>query len=204
MKRKGKAEMSKHQSKSGSRKKKGRTVKRISPSGITVTDHGDGRKTIEMNAEMKTLIETQLQAFRDKFGREPGPHDPIFFDPDSDVPREIPMRKFEEMRTTMISHGLREGSLPPEIAFAYWATERLLTADSIHLVSPAERREWEDAVQEYLDGETEQSRVFRVVMVEASKMNFTGPENIERLLEIADELGVRDAVVKRFNQAVSN
>jgi hypothetical protein len=31
------------------------------------------------------MMQQQLQAFREKFGREPGPEDPIFFDPDADI-----------------------------------------------------------------------------------------------------------------------
>jgi hypothetical protein len=37
---------------------------------------------------MKPLLE-QRKAFIDKFGREPGPNDPVFFDPDKDVPTPI-------------------------------------------------------------------------------------------------------------------
>ena len=31
----------------------------------------------------------QRKAFIEKFGREPGPDDPVFFDPDKDVPTPI-------------------------------------------------------------------------------------------------------------------
>jgi hypothetical protein len=36
----------------------------------------------------EALLE-QGKAFIDKFGREPGPEDPVFFDPDKDVPTPI-------------------------------------------------------------------------------------------------------------------
>jgi hypothetical protein len=36
----------------------------------------------------EALLE-QRKAFVEKFGREPGPGDPVFFDPDKDVPTPI-------------------------------------------------------------------------------------------------------------------
>jgi hypothetical protein len=36
----------------------------------------------------EALLE-QRKAFIEKFGREPGPTDPVFFDPDKDVPTPI-------------------------------------------------------------------------------------------------------------------
>jgi hypothetical protein len=34
-------------------------------------------------------MEAQRKLFREKFGRDPGPHDPLFFDPDADEPRPM-------------------------------------------------------------------------------------------------------------------
>ena len=34
-------------------------------------------------------LHEQKKAFMEKFGREPGPDDPVFFDPDKDVPTPI-------------------------------------------------------------------------------------------------------------------
>lgn len=45
------------------------------------------------------LLEEHRQAFREKFGREPGPGDPVFFDPDADEPRRLdPVKVRREMR----------------------------------------------------------------------------------------------------------
>jgi hypothetical protein len=38
---------------------------------------------------VERALEEQLQAFRAKFGRDPGPEDPLFFDPDADEPRPL-------------------------------------------------------------------------------------------------------------------
>lgn len=37
--------------------------------------------------QLHELMERQARRFREKFGRDPGPKDPIFFDPDADEPR---------------------------------------------------------------------------------------------------------------------
>ena len=53
----------------------------------TRTDHG---RTISWDpdsptgADLAQAMEEQRQGFIDKFGREPGPEDSLFFDPDSD------------------------------------------------------------------------------------------------------------------------
>jgi hypothetical protein len=38
---------------------------------------------------VERTLEEQLRAFRAKFGRDPGPDDPLFFDPDADEPRAL-------------------------------------------------------------------------------------------------------------------
>ena len=46
-------------------------------------------RVIKMNAETENILKRQLEKFRQRFGREPGPTDPVFFDPASDTPRAI-------------------------------------------------------------------------------------------------------------------
>ena len=41
---------------------------------------------IEMTPELTQILVAQQTRFIEKFGREPGPDDPIFFDPERDVP----------------------------------------------------------------------------------------------------------------------
>ena len=36
-----------------------------------------------MSPELARLMQEQLAAFKEKFGREAGPEDPVFFDPDT-------------------------------------------------------------------------------------------------------------------------
>ena len=44
------------------------------------------KRVIKMNKELHEAMMQQQKSFVEKFGREAGPDDPIFFDPDSDVP----------------------------------------------------------------------------------------------------------------------
>ena len=44
------------------------------------------KKVIKMNKELHEAVIRQLESFKEKFGREAGPDDPLFFDPDYDVP----------------------------------------------------------------------------------------------------------------------
>ena len=44
---------------------------------------------------MLGIMKKQLRLFRKKFGREPGPGDPVFFDPDAESPVPFSNVKFE-------------------------------------------------------------------------------------------------------------
>lgn len=56
----------------------------------------ENRTSIPLSPEARPAIERQLAAFRKKFGPEPGPTHPIFFDPDSDEPRPISQQTQDE------------------------------------------------------------------------------------------------------------
>ncbi|MFD4306062.1 hypothetical protein ACFWRY_25535 [Streptomyces albidoflavus] len=63
----------------------------------------DGSSTIRWNLDTpegqsaREALESQLQAFREKFGREPGPDDPLFFDPDAEEPTPLTEEYFADM-----------------------------------------------------------------------------------------------------------
>ncbi len=52
-------------------------------------------KRVRLNRQMLGIMKKQLRSFRKKFGREPGPGDPVFFDPDAESPVPISEVKFE-------------------------------------------------------------------------------------------------------------
>jgi len=41
-------------------------------------------RTVRLNSKQREILERQREKFLRKFGREPGPTDPIFFDPNVD------------------------------------------------------------------------------------------------------------------------
>jgi hypothetical protein len=47
------------------------------------------KKVIKMNKELHEAVIRQLKSFKEKFGREAGPDDPLFFDPDYDEPTPL-------------------------------------------------------------------------------------------------------------------
>lgn len=57
-----------------------------------------GNGFIEVNEDFKqTILEKQRVDFIDKFGREPGPSDPVFFDPTSSIPKSLSKDKLEDL-----------------------------------------------------------------------------------------------------------
>jgi hypothetical protein len=83
--------------------------------------------------------------FVEKFGREPGPDDPLFFDPDAETP--IPLAA-SKLRAQMVITMMRAGT-PEHLIYAYLRTGRLLTTKT-YRKAPAEiRAEWDFAVEEY-------------------------------------------------------
>ena len=80
-------------------------------------------KTISLNAEVQQSIEEQLRRFREKFGREAGPEDPLFFDPDADTLSRSLRRSTVEMLNQILSSASRAG-IRPELIYAMKKTEQ--------------------------------------------------------------------------------
>jgi len=47
------------------------------------------KKVIKIDKELHEAMVRQRESFKEKFGREAGPGDPLFFDPDYDVPTPL-------------------------------------------------------------------------------------------------------------------
>lgn len=106
-------------------------------------------KTIPLNAEAQRAIQEQLRKFREKFGREAGPEDPIFFDPDADTPQPISKVGLDEM-TGQILSAAGKAAVRPELIYAMKKTGRIVTESNQHLLTDEELQEWQDAIEEYL------------------------------------------------------
>jgi hypothetical protein len=80
-----------------------------------------------------------------KFGREPGPEDPVFFDPAKDEPELVS----EDAITRDVVEAMGRVGLDPAYTYAYKKTGILVTEMNAHLFSKAERKAWDEAIADY-------------------------------------------------------
>jgi hypothetical protein len=103
----------------------------------------DGSRTVHLSPWAVEALEAQRDLFREKFGRDPGPHDPVFFDPDADEPRRLTLDP-SQVEADMLTAGAR-----PEVAYAIAKTGVLLQEDNEHLYPDDAKAEFWEAVEEY-------------------------------------------------------
>ena len=69
--------------------------------------------------ELNELMIRQRAMFRDRFGRDPGPADPLFFDPETDQPRPLTDGQWEtdldKLAATAAEAGLKDASSRSEL-----------------------------------------------------------------------------------------
>jgi hypothetical protein len=106
------------------------------------------KKIIPMTPEAKAVFERQLEAFRVKFGRDPEPQDPVFFDPDADTPTQISEAKGDQYWRLIIGAAAKVGIDPAKI-YAMHKTGRIVTEDNTQFLTDDELQEWNDAIDEY-------------------------------------------------------
>jgi hypothetical protein len=105
------------------------------------------RRSVQLDKGMVALIDAQRSKFREKFGREMGPKDPIFFDPDADTPQLLDRERLDEGMLTC----LRAAGAPPALIHATMRTGMLVTSENYHLWSEEDLTEWQDALDEYAE-----------------------------------------------------
>lgn len=96
----------------------------------------------ELDADSAAAIEAQRERFREKFGRDPAPEDPLFFDPNLDEP--TPLDEQTVMRA--LRKAISDAGLDPAYADAYDQLGFILTEENQHLFSAHEVEAWQDAV----------------------------------------------------------
>ena len=111
-------------------------------------------RAVPMSPKVQRAMEDQFRRFREKFGRDPGPDDPVFFDPDADTPQELDGDKVDsEIVGAMVKAGIE-----PEKIYAYRKTGFIVTEQNWGLLSEEQQQEWEAAIAEYgerLSGEVQ-------------------------------------------------
>jgi hypothetical protein len=64
---------------------------------------------------VREAIDIQIQRFRDKFGRDPGPEDPIFFDPNADTPQFYSPDGMADIKQQMVEAMMKANINPATI-----------------------------------------------------------------------------------------
>ena len=95
--------------------------------------------------EIARVLRKQHKAFRKKFGRDPLPHEPVFFDPAKERPEPLAAGALE----SDVLEAMKRANIPPEIIFAYLKTGLLLSEENAASYSPDVRAEWQAAIDEY-------------------------------------------------------
>ena len=108
-----------------------------------LTDYDDGSRSLIVSPELEEALKEQRKQFIEKFGREPGPDDPLFFDPDADTPQPYPEEKFTEA----IIASMREAGVDKKLINAFKKTGLLVTQDNLNLMTPEELDEFEEALE---------------------------------------------------------
>lgn len=115
----------------------------------SLIDTASARRRIKLAPEEAEMFEkvmrTENQVFREKFGREMGPDDPLFFDHDADTPQ--PMSK-EGIRQMLVD-GAEDAGFPPRSIYAIRKTGLVMDEHNRDRFSEEQRRAWDDAVAEY-------------------------------------------------------
>ncbi len=102
-------------------------------------------RAIKIDNELRQGLEQQRERFRQKFGRDPGPHDPVFFDPDADEPRPMdPAHVQGQIIAAMQAAGIELATI-----HAYKRTGLLVTAENAKHLSAQDREDWRLALEEY-------------------------------------------------------
>ena len=116
------------------------------PKGIQYlvdNETGDVRQPVPLSGEARdelaAMLAVQRAKFAAKFGREPTPEDPIFFDLDEDKLRED------------TANAMRAAGIQPALIYAYEETGLIVTQENRRLIPEADLREFDAKVREYYD-----------------------------------------------------
>jgi hypothetical protein len=103
---------------------------------------------VPIDHETSEIIMQQKKLFREKFGREPGPEDPLFFDPGVATPQFLSVESQEEVWKSLLQ-AAGDSEIDPAIVYAMNKTGRIVTETNAQFLTDAELQEWHDAVDEY-------------------------------------------------------
>ncbi|MFI6049930.1 hypothetical protein ACIBCO_07510 [Streptomyces violascens] len=120
--------------------------------------NADGSSLIRISSETpdgQGLIEdikAQREAFREKFGRNPGPDDPLFFDPDADEPLPLSKQHFDDMMLEMAERAAEIG-IDPAFLHAWREVGYVVTEENRSMWTTAEVLAFSRAVVRHREAE---------------------------------------------------
>ena len=103
---------------------------------------------ISIDHETSEIIAQQKKLFGQKFGREPGPEDPLFFDPGVATPQFLSVESQEEVWKSLLQ-AAGDSEIDPAIVYAMNKTGRIVTETNLEFLTDSELQEWNDAVNEF-------------------------------------------------------
>ncbi len=108
-------------------------------------------KEVELSEEEQKILDEaiteQLEAFRKKFGRDPLPHEPLFFDPDKDVPTALELDDPDDQ----ILEAMRLAGIAPQFIYAYDKTGFMISKEDRKNYPEEVLREYQAAIEEYFE-----------------------------------------------------
>jgi len=102
-------------------------------------------RSVRVTPRIQEILDEQRRRFVTKFHREPGPDDPIFFDPEANEPASISAERFDDFMVA----ALKLADIRPEFAYAMRKTGLIVTEDNSSLFSKEDLTEWSSAIREY-------------------------------------------------------
>jgi hypothetical protein len=102
-------------------------------------------RKIPVAPKLRNILDQQRVAFVQKFGREPGPGDPILFDPNADQPTPFS----EDQLNRSMTEGLLLMQVPHRFIYGFLKSGIFLTEANHQHVDPSAREDWNQALDEY-------------------------------------------------------
>ena len=100
---------------------------------------GTIQKSVPLSSDAVAILREQRRKFVERFGREPGPNDPVFFD--------LPPVEQIEFQTV---RAMRKAGIDEAFIYAYEKTGGLLvTEQNQHLIPEKDLEAWQAAIEEY-------------------------------------------------------
>jgi hypothetical protein len=113
--------------------------------GVIQLQFDDGRGRVGEEGAFRRLLEAQKEKFRAKFKRDFQPQDPLFFDPDLDVPALIPREKLPPEVAAIFEQATIHGAM----VYAQVKVGYFLSPMNFDVATDEQQRAWEEAITEF-------------------------------------------------------